>query len=459
MDPALLDRAHALATEWLDEVDTRPVGVPADADALRAALGGPLPDGPGDPLATIERLGAAAPAGLVATPGPRYFGFVNGGTLDVALAADWLVSAWDQNAAMHVMSPTAAVVEEVVLGWLTDVLGLPGGLSGAFVTGGQMANVVGLLAARHQVLAQAGWDVEEDGLVGAPPVTVVVGGERHASVDLALRYIGLGRRSTVALPVDANGAMEPSGLADVLAAHPGPAIVVAQAGNVNTGAFDPFEAICDQAHEAAAWVHVDGAFGLWACASPRLADQVAGVGRADSWAVDMHKWLNCPYDCSVALTAHPDAHRAALSVAAAYLPPSDHREPIEWNPEMSRRARAVPVWAALATLGREGAADLVDRCCAAARRFADGLAAVDGAEVLNDVVLNQVLVRFDDDDATTAAVIAALQADGTAWMGGTTWQGRTAMRISVSNWKTTPTHVDQTLTALTRCLTQARTKQ
>ena len=456
MDPSLLDRAHALAADWLASLDERPVGQPVDADPLRAALGGPLGDDPTDPQAVLDRLGAVAPDGLVATPGPRYFGFVNGGTLPAALAADWLVSAWDQNAAMHVMSPTAAVIEEVVLDWLADALRLPPGGSGAFVTGGQMANVVGLLAARHQVLSQVGWDVEEEGLIGAPPVTVVVGGERHASVSLALRYVGFGRRAVVELPTDANGAMDPTTLAEVLAAAPGPAIVCAQAGNVNTGAFDPFALICDVAHEQAAWVHVDGAFGLWAGVSERLRPLVEGVERADSWAVDMHKWLNCPYDCSVALTAHPDAHRAALAISAAYLPPSAHREPIDWNPEMSRRARAVPVWAALATLGRSGAADLVDRCCALARRFADQFGAAAGVEVLNEVVLNQVLIRFDEDDDRTDAVIEAVQEDGTCWMGGTLWQGRRAMRVSVSNWSTTDQDVDRSVTAVLGCLDRAR---
>lgn len=443
----LLDQAHGLATAWLASLPERPVGVPADVDALRAWLGGPLPEGPGDPAEVLDRLQQGAEPGLVASPGPRYFGFVIGGSLPVALAADWLVSAWDQDPAMHVMSPAVAVIEEVVLGWLVDVLRLPAGGSGAFVTGGQMANVVGLMAARHQVLAQAGWDVEEDGLIGAPPVTVVVGGERHAAVNRALRYVGFGTRSVVALDADAQGAMDPTGLAEALAGR-GPAIVCAQAGNVNTGAFDPFGPVCEVAHEHAAWVHVDGAFGLWARASDRFAGLTDGVEHADSWAVDMHKWLNTPYDCSVALTAHPDAHRAAMAMTAAYLAPGAHREPIDWNPEMSRRARAVPVWAALQALGRSGAVELVDRCCDLAARFAEQLGAADGVEVLNDVVINQVLVRFDDDDAHTDAVVRGVQADGTCWMGATVWRGKAAMRISVSNWSTTPEDVDRSVGAI-----------
>ena len=452
MDHPLLDEAVRSATAYLESLPERPVGLPADVDALRAALSRPLTDeGDGD-LPALRSLVEGAEGGLVATAGPRYFGFVNGGTLPVALAADWLVSAWDQNSAMHVMSPTVAVIEEVVLEWLRELLHLPTGGSGAFVTGGQMANAVGLMAARHQVLELAGWDVERDGLFGAPPVTVVVGGERHAAVDRALRYLGFGTAGVVSLAVDDQGRMDPSDLARALGgADGGPAIVCAQAGNVNTGAFDPIGEICTIAHEHAAWVHVDGAFGLWAAASAQHRRLLAGYEAADSWAVDMHKWLNAPYDCSVALTAHPEAHRAAMATAAAYLTPGEHREPIDWNPEMSRRARAVPSWAILRSLGRQGVEDLVDRLCALARRAAEGLAAAEGVEVLNDVVLNQVLVRFGDDDAVTRDVIARVQEDGTCWVGGTVWQGRAAMRFSVSNWSTTPEDIDRSVTAILGC--------
>lgn len=453
MDHPLLDEASAAAIAFLESLPERPVGPPADVEALRSALGAPLTeDGDGD-LAALHALVAGAEDGIVASAGPRYFGFVNGGALPVGLAADWLVSAWDQNVAMHVMSPAVAVIEEVVLDWLRDLLGLPPGGSGAFVTGAQMANVVGLMAARHQVLELSGWDVERDGLFGAPPVTVVVGGERHAAVDRALRYLGFGTAGGVALAVDDQGRMDPSDLARVLGdADGGPAIVCTQAGNVNTGAFDPIAEVCAVAHEHAAWVHVDGAFGLWAAASAQHRHLLDGYEAADSWAVDMHKWLNAPYDCSVALTAHPEAHRAAMATAAAYLTPGEHREPIDWNPEMSRRARAVPTWAILRSLGRTGVADLVDRLCALARRAGDRFAAAPGVEVLNDVALNQVLVRFGDDDEVTRAVITAAQQEGTCWVGGTVWQGRAAMRFSVSNWSTTEDDIDRSVAAILSCL-------
>jgi glutamate/tyrosine decarboxylase-like PLP-dependent enzyme len=404
----------------------------------------------------LQALVAGTEDGIVATAGPRYFGFVIGGSLPVGLAAEWLASAWDQNAGMHVAAPAAAVIEEVVLAWLRDLLGLPKNGSAAFVTGAQMANVTGLMAARHQVLEQAGWDVEVDGLFGAPPVTVVVGGERHAAVDRALRYLGFGTAGVVPLAVDDQGALDPSDLARVLGeADGGPAIVCTQAGNVNTGAFDPIAEVCAIAHEHAAWVHVDGAFGLWAAASGQHRHLLEGYEAADSWAVDMHKWLNAPYDCAVALTAHPEAHRAAMAMSAAYLTLGGHREPIDWNPEMSRRARAVPTWAILRALGRDGVEDLVVRFCTLARRAADQLGAADGVEVLNDVVLNQVLVRFGDDDDVTRDVITRVQEDGTCWVGGTVWQGRAAMRISVSNWSTTDADIDRSVDAMLACFTAA----
>ncbi len=444
----LLGDTAERAADYLESLPGRAVSPRAGVDGLRARLGGPLPKTGGEPAEVLRGLVEGADEGLVATAGPRYFGFVIGGSLPVAVAADWLVSAWDQNAGMQVMSPATGVIEEVVLDWLRDLLGLPAGGSGAFVTGGQMANFVGLAAARHQVLADAGWDVESRGLIGAPPVTVIVGDERHAAIGAALRYLGLGTDCLVGLPADGNGALDPTGLREALARAPGPTIVCAQAGNVNTGACDPIGEICAIARERGAWVHVDGAFGLFAAASPRFRHLVAGLEAADSWAVDMHKWLNVPYDCSVALTAHPEAHRAAMSATASYLPAGEHREPIDWNPEMSRRARAIPVWAALRTLGRGGVAGLVDRCCALARRFADRLAAAEGVEILNEVVLNQVLVRFADDDRVTEEVIRRVQEDGTCWMGGTRWRNRAAMRISVSNWSTTEDDVDRSVAAI-----------
>ena len=456
MDHPLLDEAVRSAIAYIDSLPDRPVGRPADVDALRTALGAPLTaEGDGN-HAALQALVAGAEDGIVATAGPRYFGFVIGGSLPVGLAAEWLASAWDQNAGMHVAAPAVAVIEDVVLAWLRDLLGLPENGSGAFVTGAQMANVTGLMAARHQVLEQAGWDVEGDGLFGAPPVTVVVGGERHAAVDRALRYLGFGTAGVVPLAVDDQGALDPSDLARVLGeADGGPAIVCTQAGNVNTGAFDPIAEVCAIAHEHAAWVHVDGAFGLWAAASSQHRHLLAGYEAADSWAVDMHKWLNAPYDCAVALTAHPEAHRAAMAMSAAYLTLGGHREPIDWNPEMSRRARAVPTWAILRALGRDGVEDLVVRFCTLARRAADQLGAADGVEVLNDVVLNQLLVRFGDDDDVTRDVITRVQEDGTCWVGGTVWQGRAAMRLSVSNWSTTDADIDRSVEAMLTCFTAA----
>ena len=456
MDHPLLDEAVRSAIAYIDSLPDRPVGRPADVDALRTALGAPLTaEGDGN-HAALQALVAGAEDGIVATAGPRYFGFVIGGSLPVGLAAEWLASAWDQNAGMHVAAPAVAVIEDVVLAWLRDLLGLPENGSGAFVTGAQMANVTGLMAARHQVLEQAGWDVEVDGLFGAPPVTVVVGGERHAAVDRALRYLGFGTAGVVPLAVDDQGALDPSDLARVLGeADGGPAIVCTQAGNVNTGAFDPIAEVCAIAHEHAAWVHVDGAFGLWAAASSQHRHLLAGYEAADSWAVDMHKWLNAPYDCAVALTAHPEAHRAAMAMSAAYLTLGGHREPIDWNPEMSRRARAVPTWAILRALGRDGVEDLVVRFCTLARRAADQLGAADGVEVLNDVVLNQLLVRFGGDDDVTRDVITRVQEDGTCWVGGTVWQGRAAMRLSVSNWSTTDADIDRSVEAMLTCFTAA----
>jgi len=456
MDHPLLDEAVRSAIAYIDSLPDRPVGRPADVDALRTALGAPLTaEGDGN-HAALQALVAGAEDGIVATAGPRYFGFVIGGSLPVGLAAEWLASAWDQNAGMHVAAPAVAVIEDVVLAWLRDLLGLPENGSGAFVTGAQMANVTGLMAARHQVLEQAGWDVEVDGLFGAPPVTVVVGGERHAAVDRALRYLGFGTAGVVPLAVDDQGALDPSDLARVLGeADGGPAIVCTQAGNVNTGAFDPIAEVCAIAHEHAAWVHVDGAFGLWAAASSQHRHLLAGYEAADSWAVDMHKWLNAPYDCAVALTAHPEAHRAAMAMSAAYLTLGGHREPIDWNPEMSRRARAVPTWAILRALGRDGVEDLVVRFCTLARRAADQLGAADGVEVLNDVVLNQLLVRFGDDDDVTRDVITRVQEDGTCWVGGTVWQGRAAMRLSVSNWSTTDADIDRSVEAMLTCFAAA----
>ncbi|MGH3411862.1 MAG: pyridoxal phosphate-dependent decarboxylase family protein [Marmoricola sp.] len=450
----VLGRAGGLAREYLDAGSQRPVARQVSMGRLVEALGGGLPDGPGDPVAVVEALARAADPGLVVTNAGRYFGFVEGGVLPAALAADWLAAAWDQNAAFFALSPAAAAAEEVCRGWLCELLGLPDGASAGFTTGAQMANLTGLAAARHHLLASAGWDVESDGMVGAPRIRVLVGRERHATIDRALRFLGLGTASIVEVAADREGRMRPDRLAaDIAGAADGdPVIVCAQAGNVNTGACDPMRAICRIAHDHGAWVHVDGAFGLWAAATPSLRHLVDGVGQADSWATDGHKWLNVPYDCGLAFCAHPEAHRAAMSLSASYLARSGGRDGADWTPESSRRARAFPLWAALRSLGRTGVAGLVEDCCARARQFAEILSADPEVRVLNEVVLNQVLVRVGDNDERTRRVAAAVQAGGATWMGTTVRNGATALRISVSDHATGPPHVtsaaDQVLRAV-----------
>jgi glutamate/tyrosine decarboxylase-like PLP-dependent enzyme len=454
MTEQALEAAAAHAAQYLRGLPERPVAARAGADELRARLGGPLPDGPSDPAEVVAQLAKLADDGLVASAGPRYFGFVVGGSLPAALAADWLAAAWDLNAGLFVLGPAAATAEDVAAGWLTDLLGLPATVTTGFVTGGHMANFTGLAAARNHVLARAGWDVERDGLSGAPPVEVVVGAERHVTIDVSLRYLGIGSGRLRIVPADDQGRMDADALPEVLAACQGPTIVCAQAGNVNTGALDPLTELCTAARERGAWVHVDGAFGLWAAASPALRHLVAGAEQADSWATDAHKWLNVPYDCGLAFVAHPDAHLAAFSKVASYLLPGQvqERDPDAFTPESSRRARGLPVWAALRSLGRSGVAELVERCCRHARRFADALGAAGEAEVLNEVVLNQVLVRFPDPggehDGRTREVIRRVQGDGTLWASGTTWHGMAAMRISVSNWSTTDADVDRSVAAI-----------
>ena len=408
------------------------------------ALGGPLPEGPDDPAALLALLDEIGSPATVASAGGRYFGFVTGSTLPAALGANWLAGAWDQNGALAVSSPVAAAVEEIAQRWLIELLRLPEGSGVGFVTGATMGNFTCLAAARHAVLERVGWNVEEQGLFGAPPVTVVAGAEAHVTLFKALAMLGLGRERVVRVPVDDQGRMR----ADALPALAGPAIICTQAGNVNTGAFDPFQEVCAWAHAAGAWVHVDGAFGLWATTAPERAYLTAGMMEADSWATDGHKWLNVSYDSGLAFVREPAALRAAMAVSAAYLPEGARREPSWYTPEVSRRARGIEVWAALRSLGRTGIAELVERCCGYAARFAEGLRAA-GYEVLNEVALNQVLVSFGDAE-TTRRVIAALQSDGTCWCGGTTWQGQTAMRISVSSWATTDDDVERSLAAILR---------
>jgi glutamate/tyrosine decarboxylase-like PLP-dependent enzyme len=456
---AALDEAYAHALAHLHGLPKRPVDATATLADLRAAFGGPLPEQPTDPREVVAQLAAAAAPGLVGTGSGRFFGFVFGGATPAALAADWLTAAWDQNAGLYAASPAASVVEEVAAGWLLDVLRLPATASVGFVTGAQMASFTCLAAARHEMLRRAGWDVEVRGLTGAPPIRVLAGAARHDTIDRALRFLGIGTGALTAVAVDEQGRMTVDGLAAALGSpHDGPTVVCVEVGNVNSGAVDPVGALVDLAHAAGAWVHVDGAFGLWAAASPALRAPLDGVARADSWATDAHKWLNVPYDSGLAICAHPAAHRAALGVRAAYLihDAGDARDQVDLNPEFSRRARGFPVYAALRALGRDGVADLVERCCRLARRFAERLGAADGVAVLNEVALNQVLVRFGDDDALTRRVVADVRRDGTCFLTGTTWHGRAAMRVSVTNWSTDDDDVERSVEAILRVARAAR---
>lgn len=440
----LLHEAAQRAIQYLEGIGERAVAPLPEATARLAQLGGPLPEGPtpaGHVLRLLDEVGSPA---TVATAGRRFYGLVIGGSLPVTVAANWLAGAWDQNAYVTTTSPVAAALERIALQWLLDIFGLPPQCAGAFVTGATMANFSALAAARHAVLRNAGWDVEARGLFGAPPITVVVGEEVHPALLKALGMLGLGRERVLRVPVDGQGRMR----ADALPALTPAAIVCIQAGNVNSGAFDPATEICAAAKAADAWVHVDGAFGLWAAASPQHAHLMAGYNRADSWATDAHKWLNVPYDCGLAFVRDQEALWRPMVMSAAYLPEGGVREPGHYTPEMSRRARGVEVWAALRALGRSGLADLVDRCCRHATRFAEGLRQA-GHEVLNDVLLNQVLVSFGDAEHTRR-VIARLQSDGTCWCGGTVWHERTAMRISVSSWATTEEDVERSLAAMVR---------
>jgi glutamate/tyrosine decarboxylase-like PLP-dependent enzyme len=456
MDETTLRRAADLSIDFLSRLGELPVGRPVDLAGLRAALDRPLPESGEDPTAVIEALARAAEPGIVGSAGPRYFGFVVGGSVPAAVAADWLTSAWDQNAGLYALSPASAVVEEAVEHWLVELFGLPTGTSVGLTTGATMANFTNLAAARHAVLERVGWAVEERGLYGAPAITVVVGDEAHVTIFAALQMLGLGRDRVVRVPADGQGRMRPDALATALRDVRGPLVVCAQAGNVNTGAFDPLGEIAPLVHEREGWLHVDGAFGLWAAASPRLRHLVHGVGNADSWTTDAHKWLNVPYDSGIALVRQRGAHEGSMRLGAAYYVETAgaERDPDNWVPESSRRARGFSVYAALRSLGRAGLADMIERCCDLARRMADGLAAEPGVTILNDVVLNQVLVRFGgagpdpDADALTRAVITAVQADGTAWLGGTTWHGLAAMRISVSNWSTTEADADRSVEAI-----------
>ncbi len=455
----LLRRTAELAADFLDRLPDRPVGASVDVATLRDALGGPIPEHGEDPEAVVEALSGRVEPGLIGSAGPRYFGFVVGGGVPAALAADWLTSAWDQNAGLYALSPAASVIEEVAGTWLIELFGLPAGSSVGFVTGATMANFTAIAAARHKVLEEAGWNVEEDGLTGAPPIAIVTGDEAHVTIFVSLQMLGLGRARVHRVAADGQGRMRPDVLRETLARLEGPTIVCAQAGNVNTGAFDPLPEIAAAVRERPnAWLHVDGAFGLWAAAAPSLRDRIPGLDLADSWTTDSHKWLNVPYDSGIVIVRDAAAHHAAMTLGASYYVETagGERDPYNWVPESSRRARGFAIYAALRSLGRAGLADMLDRCCSIARRMADGLRGAEGVTILNDVVLNQVLVRFEpagggDADGFTRAVIAAVQADGTCWLGGTTWHGTAAMRISVSNWSTTEADADMSVAAILRC--------
>jgi len=471
---ALLRQTADLAADFLDGIATRPVHAVASHDELVASMGGALPERGEAAGEVVDHLASIADPGLIASAGPRYFGFVIGGSLPAALAADWLTSAWDQNAGLYAIGPSASVAEEVAAGWLIDLFGLPAGSSVGFSTGATMASFTALAAGRHRVLERLGWSVEEDGLVGAPDIVVVVGAEAHVTIHVSLQMLGLGRNRVHRVAADDQGRMRADALRETLAGLRGrPVLVCAQSGNVNTGAFDPLPEIVVAVRELPnTWLHVDGAFGLWAAASPALRHLTAGLSDADSWTTDAHKWLNVPYDSGIAIVRDAAAHHAAMTLGAAYYVETagGERDPYNWVAESSRRARGFPIYSALRHLGRDGVAAMIDRCCALARRMADGLRDAPGVTILNDVVLNQVLVRFSppvrtaggaaDYDAATDAftreVIAAVQADGTCWLGGTTWHGLAAMRISVSNWSTTEADADLSVAAIRRCAAAVR---
>ena len=461
MDPRydVLADAARLGRAFVDGLAARPVGATASIEDLRDRLARPLTDAGDDPRTVIADLAADVGDGLMASAGPRYFGFVIGGALPSAVAADWLVSAWDQNGGGAIAAPALTVAESVAAGWLRELLGLPAGCGVGFVTGCQMAHVTCLAAARHAVLADAGWNVEADGLQGAPALRVVAGANAHVTIGRACRILGLGAGRIRVVPADGEGRMIAGKLAAALAEHDGPQIVCAQAGEVNSGAFDPLREIVATCREHGAWCHVDGAFGLWAAVSPARRALLDGYEGADSWATDGHKWLNVPYDCGIAIVADAAKQRGAMASTADYIPPNETDVPwgVESIPEFSRRARGIPLYAALRTLGRDGVTDLVDRCCAHAQRIAARLAAAgDDVEILNDVVLNQVLVRFAGDDSVTNAVIDRVQRDGTCWTGGSRWHGAAVMRISVIGWQTTAADADRSADAILAALRAVR---
>jgi glutamate/tyrosine decarboxylase-like PLP-dependent enzyme len=439
IDEDLLQRAHDHALRFLGALPERHVGARASREELLGVLRAPLSEEGEEPKRVLDILAGAGDRGAVGSAGPRYFGFVIGGSLPVALAADWITSAWDQNSGIFVTSPVVSVIEEIASEWLLDLFDLPRTASVGFVTGGQMANFTALAAGRDAVLRRAGYHVEEQGMSGAPEVNVIVSAEAHITIYASLRMLGFGTKKLRLIETDAQGRMRPDALRKAIADVKGPTIVCAQAGNVNTGSVDPLREIATITRERGAWLHIDGAFGLWGRASRDRLSLLDGVELADSWATDAHKWLNVPYDNGIVIVRDSAAHRASMTVTAEYLEQTAgaERDPFDWVPEFSRRGRGITVYATLRSLGRLGVESLVDRLCARARQIGDLLRAQSGVRVLNDIVLNQVLVRFGDDDETTRRVITRAQQDGTCWMAGTTWHGMAAMRISVSNWATT----------------------
>ena len=465
VERATLERATELALSFLSSLDTAPVGATASLAELRRRFALPLPDEGVDPVTVIEELARDAEGGLIGSAGGRFFGWVIGGGLPGALAADWLTAAWDQNAGLYACSPVAAVVEEVAGTWLKDVLGLPASASFALVTGCQMAHVTCLAAARHGVLARAGWDLNQNGLAGGPAIRILTSSYVQGTTLRAARLLGFGTRDVVVRPSDERGQLTSAVLEEALAREPGrPTIVVLQAGDVNCGVFDPFPELIALAHAAGAWVHVDGAMGLWGNAVPELRHLLAGAELADSWATDGHKWLNVSYDCGYAFVAHPEHHRAAMEHHASYLVhASDVRDQLDWTPEHSRRARGFATWAALRELGRTGLSELIARCCRQAHEIVTRIGALPDARVMSVPVINQGLVRFldprpgageEDHDRRTDAVMAAINAGGEAFFTGTTWRGRRCMRVSVSSWRTTAEDVDRAVAAASRALEQ-----
>ena len=456
LDEALLDQAHRLAAEYLQTIQHRHVGARATREELMRGLSVPLSENGDDPARVIDALAAQAERGAIGSAGPRYFGFVIGGSLPVTGAADWLTTTWDQNAGIFATSPISSVAEEVARGWLLELFDLPRDAGLGFTTGCQMANFTCIAAARHAVMRNAGWNVEENGLVGGPHVNIVLSAEAHVTIHVALRMLGFGTKNAIIVPSDEQGRMRASDLRRTLAGLQGPTIVCAQAGNVNSGSFDPLGEIAAVTREHGAWLHVDGAFGLWARTTTRTRALVEGIEQADSWATDAHKWLNVPYDNGIAIIRDSAAQRSAMTSTAAYLQQTSgvERDPFEWAPEFSRRARGFTVYAALRFLGRRGVAELIDRGCARARQFVELLRKDPRVEILNDVVLNQVLVRFGGSDELTRAVIGRVQKEGTCWLGGTTWHGVAAMRISVSHWATSEQDVEMSAEAILRCLNE-----